>query len=382
MRKYILMTSVAMAVAGMSAVASAADDDFILGKESKGGTVQHGSEFNMKARVRLQPRWDYGDLTTETLGGVTSFATQSDLYIRRARLEIGGNLTKALTYGFVLEADKSDQKSTSGATTKLHYAYFNYKFDDAFSVRVGKEKLPYSRVSLTSSSKQLLVERPLSTEAAKKFFGNYYQTNVMLHGKLADGMFNYYADVADGVNGGANTRGGPALIGRIELSPPGFVEKGKSDAHLGKGQHMTLGLSYGSQQGAGSATGTADYTLQGLDLSGHWQGLTAQAEYIEMKTESSTGSVTKPKGWYVQAGYFIPGINLEPAFRYENYDHDSNKANQTQKITTLGANYYLKGHSMKVGLNWVHHKFDTPALAKTTNDTSANVVQLQTQFYF
>lgn len=384
-KKQLLSSAVAMALAALSAPALAADV-YALGDETKGVTVKFSDEADLRARVRLQPRLDFGDLAQDAAGQNVS---ESDLYVRRARLEVTGHVTKALKYNLTLEGDKTSKKAKAGDSArtdmKVLYAYLDYKFADPFALRFGNAKLPYSRVSLTSSSRQLLVERPASTEAAKKVFGDYYQTNVLLHGKLGGGLFGYAAALADGANDAENTESDPYLGGRVVFSPPGWVEKGQSDAHLGKGRHLAFGLSYGQQQGQKTigATTETDRSLQGADVSFHLGGLSAQAEYIAWEVEPTVGATTEPEGWYVQAGYLIPGTGFEPALRYEKFDRDTNAATDKEDtITTAGFNYYLKGHSMKIGVNWVRTELGAGNLAAATADDKRDVVQVQTQLYF
>ncbi len=159
-----------------------------------------------------------------------------------------------------------------------------------------------------------------------------------------------------------------------------------SDAHLGKGRHLTLGANWAAQDGieyAGDAF-EEDRTLWGMDLSGHWRGLTAQVEYNAWKEEFSDPSkpAKEPKGWYAQAGYFIPGGNVEPTIRYEVYEQDSNKADTDQKTVTAGINWYLKGHSVKLSANYVMTEFEKNAKGFLANDDKQNVFQIQGQLYF
>lgn len=79
-----------------------------------------------------------------------------------------------------------------------HAAYLDYKFVDPFAVRFGQYKLPLSRSSLSSSARQLIVERPFSSEDAKGLFGDYEQVELMLHGSVAGGIFKYMLAAADG----------------------------------------------------------------------------------------------------------------------------------------------------------------------------------------
>ncbi len=368
--------------------------DFSLGEATKGLKVKISDDTDISFRVRLQPRIDMGDLIKSEDG--KSNESEMDMYVRRVRLEIGGQLYTNLKYSLVFEADKNGKFASSGSPTnevKIQLANIDYKFQDAFAVRFGKAKLPYSRISLTSSSKQLIIERPVSTEAAKKLFDDYYQSHLMLHGKVAEGIFAYNLAVGDGWEPNSTITGtttvhksDPLYITRLELSPPGWTEKDKSDAHLGQGRHLVLGVNYAGQKGIEYKTTTygEDRTLMGADISGHYEGFTAQVEYNEWqeKYTNPASKEKKPKGWYAQAGYFISGLNTEPVARYEVYDQDSNSSDKKEKTTTVGVNWYGKGHSLKVGLNWASTKYDKSASGYLANDDKKDVYQLQAQLYF
>ncbi len=369
--------------------------DFTMGEETKGMKVKISDDTDISLRIRLQPRLDMGDLVKNEAG--TSYESEIDGYLRRLRLEIGGSMVKDLKYSLVFEADKNGRFASSSGSpaneVKIQIANIDYKFNDLLGVRFGKAKLPYSRVSLSSSSKQLIVERPVSTEAAKKLFDDYYQSNLMFSGRISEGLFAYNFAISDGwePNSAISTgttvhKSSPLYIARFEVSPPGWSEISQSDAHLGKGKHLTVGANYATQKGIEYKT-TAyeeDRTLAGLDLSGHWGGFTGQLEYNSWKEDSTDPSKSEkePAGWYLQAGYLIPGINLEPVARYEVYDQDSNSDNNQEKTTTLGVNWYLKGHSMKIGFNRVSTKYDSSASGWLAGADTKDTYQLQAQLYF
>lgn len=393
MSKFTKLLLIPVAILSLTTASFA--QDFRMGDETKGLKVKISDDTDISIRVRMQPRLDMGDLVKNEAG--TSYESEIDNYLRRLRLEIGGNMVKELKYSLVFEADKNGKfASSSGSPTnevKIQIANIDYKFDDAFGVRFGKAKLPYSRVSLSSSSKQLIVERPVSTEAAKKLFDDYYQSNLMFSGKIAEGLFAYNFAIGDGWEPNSTISGttvvhksSPLYIARVEVSPPGWVEADKSDAHLGKGKHLTVGANYATQKGIEYKT-TAfeeDRTLLGLDVSGHWEGFTGQVEYNSWKEEFTDPSKSEkePTGWYIQAGYLIPGINVEPVARYEIYDQDSNSDNKQEKTSTVGVNWYLKGHSMKIGLNRVSTKYDSSASGVLANADTKDTYQLQAQLYF
>lgn len=85
----------------------------------------------------------------------------------------------------------------------------------------------------------------------------------------------------------------------------------------------------------------------------------------------------------MQAGYFIPVANIEPVVRFEEYDLNSNDTtDQTNKYTTVGLNWYAKGHSMKIGVNWQKSKFGAGNLGTPAQQNERDVYQVQTQLYF
>jgi len=346
----------------------------------KGLKVSKG-DASMKVRVRLQPRIDTLDVSKD-------WGTSTDFYLRRARLEVSGNATKNLKYSIVMASDKSGKRDKSKTTDfNLLYAYADYKYNSMLAIRGGKAKLPYSRVSLTSSSKQLMVERPYSTEASKAMFGDYYQANGMIHGGFLDGLIKYDLAFADGGydkdNFDAGDKSSLLIVPRVELSLPGWVEKKKKDSHLGKGQHLTWGMSAAIQDKTDLGNGdTVAQQLYNTDLSFHYENMTAQVEYNYMKTDFGTAADESKDGWYMQAGYFVPSLNLEPAFRFEQYNHDKNVNDRKDDIYTAGLNWYVLGdHNAKVQLNYEHTEFGE-GNANANGRTSRDLLYVQAQIYF
>jgi phosphate-selective porin len=391
-KKIIRVAAMAAAVVLLLGGVSLAEG-FLLGEEGTGATVKVAENTSLNVRITLQGRLDAGDLIKSDEATPTSYESESDFSFRRIRLAFTGNMVKNLTYNLTIAADKNSVAPGNASNTlRIWYAWANYKFADPLSITFGKIKLPYSRVSLTPATKQLLIERPFSTEAAKTLFDDYFQANLSLNGKLAGGTIAYSLAAADGWEPGATVSGnrvhksGLLYLGRLELSPPGWVEKSKSDAALGKGRHLSLGVNAAAQNGIEYASNAfeEDRTLWGADLSGHWQGLTAQVEYNAWKEDYSDPSkvMKEPKGWYAQVAYFIPGVNVEPAIRYEIYEQDSNKSDTEQRTVTAGINWYLKGHDVKLSANYARTEFEKNANGFLANDDKQNIFQLQGQMMF
>jgi hypothetical protein len=364
--------------------------DFLLGEETRGVTIRAAEHTNLTVRILLQPRLDTLDLTRTRDGN--SYDSETDLFIRRAWLDLYGGLIENLQYAVRLAADNLGRKLIDEESDVLN-AYLDYTFLDAFSVRAGKAKLPYSRIGLSPSAKQLLIERPIFAAPGARVFDEYYQPNLLVHGNILQGVFAYNLAIAQGWDDGEILRPGhtvrkadPLYVGRVEFAAPGWIEGKQSDAHLGEGRHFTFGVNYAVQNGIEFTEGSfgEDRDLLGFDLSGHWKSLTVQFEYIHWKvdfTEPDKEDV-EPRGWYLQAGYFIKGINLEPVARYEDFDFDSNADDRGSKSWTGGVNWYLKGHSLKLSANWVRTKFEQQALGRLAVDDERDIFQFQVQFLF
>ncbi len=96
-------------------------------------------------------------------------------------------------------------------------------------------------------------------------------------------------------------------------------------------------------------------------------------DYVEDFTDDSEDTLDG-KGWYVQAGYLIfPKIEL--ALRYQELDPDNHLVSDKLMWTSLGVNYYIKGHSLKVMGEYI---FKNEQGEKIDN----NLFQVQLQFDF
>ena len=160
---------------------------------------------------------------------------------------MSGQAVKNLKYNLTFDADKWDKVENTNKVALL-YAYINYTFMPELSLEFGKNKLPYSRVSLSSSSAQLLIERPVSTEAAKKLFEQeipIIRRRSRSRVRSREGVFNYAVALADGWSNAETIytapsrkvfKAGELIVGRIELSPPGWVEAKKERCPSWQGQ--------------------------------------------------------------------------------------------------------------------------------------------------
>jgi hypothetical protein len=329
---------------------------------------------------------DFGDITRSA--DRTTYESEGDLYLRRARLEIVGKPLDRLLYILAFSGDRWDQKGRENKAT-LGYALVDYRLSKKLAFQVGLTKLPYSRSALTSSSKQLLIERPIIVGLGTSLL-KYIATHFILYGKLAEGKLAYNVALTDGLQAGESDRafsrkqvvksGDPGFVGRIELAPAGWIEGRKSGSHLGRGRHLSLGLNGIFQNGLElEDLGKERRFLLGADLSFHLESLTLGAEYMYINRDSAVQ--IEPSGWYVQGGYFFKKLKLEPAVRFGVADQDANSKDVGTKIFSGGVNWYIAGHDLKVQANIFHHVFDK-GVREVTDEGSKTGLRIQHQMYF
>src|SRR3990167_674928 len=108
---------VVLLVVSLSAY-SFADTEFPLGKETKGFSVKIDDDTKLNMRFRIQPRFDIGETSTSLKSDDgKSYSSINDMYLRRVRWEIGGNLTKNFKFGAEFEADKTSKQDSTASVS-------------------------------------------------------------------------------------------------------------------------------------------------------------------------------------------------------------------------------------------------------------------------
>lgn len=327
---------------------------------------------------------------------------RNDFEVERGEISLGGHLwDNNLTYNvtFTLESD------TNGSGTLKDW-YVNYKFDPMLQVRAGQFKLPQGQQELTSSGEQQFVDCSLANEAFKLDRG----TGVMAHGNLFDNvrkdLLNYQVGVFNGFDtdnvagidwaNNKNLDTNFAVAARIQsvllgddnaakdledepdlkkLDNPALrigAHFGYNDMNAPEGSRLNfLGLSNGaSNPGVTVVDNTSvEMTQFGWDARFKWQGLALSAEHFIRTYDYDGGNIAGAdafpnitgdteslhvQGGYLQAGYFISkDLPLEPIVRIGGiWDNDGDNCWEQ----AVGANYYIKGHDLKIQVDWTDRK--------------------------
>lgn len=357
--------------------------------------LKNNSDVTMNVSTYIQTRFELGNLySVENNNLSNSF----DAYFRRARIGFSGNLFYPnLTYGFTFAGDDSIQSEIFSAydassTVMLSDIFLNYKINDKLNLKFGKDKLPFSRVYLVSSSKQLFSERPYYTYLWSDYINGYTYPNISVNGNIFKKQINYYFAVGQSWRNGDKygnseytvKNADPQVTLRLEWSPPGLNEKSKSDSNIGKGKHLSVGV-YNSLQNNISIENKVNNTFEnsstqiyGIDFSYHHNNFFISSEYNFMKKNISNNFDKNSDSFYFQTGYYLPSYKIEPAFRYERIDSDG-----SLDVFSLGLNKYFKQQNLKVTLDGEYGFYSGNFnLLKPQNENSRKIIRLTGQFMF
>jgi len=338
-------------------------------------TVTEGVTFT--PGLRVQPRY-----TLDNTDG------NSDFFVARVRFKGGGDAYGILHYYTELKLDNVGRFNRS-VSAQIENAWLNFGFKPEVNLRIGLYDAVFSRDALTSDSKLLLMDRSMIKDAltAVGFADN--TVGVLVHGRPGQGRFEYSGGLFDNLafdgGDGTATRESDGLMAQgrfvfnlLDPSPLGGYGDYRG-SYLGQGRRLAIGVSAGYLPDARITTpgGTTelDLTAFGADVYFNQGPFSAQAEYGQYKEDvtSGAGGFTG-KGWYAQGGYLVTS-EIEVAVRYQQLDPSDASSTDRRDWTSLGGNYYIRGHNMKIQADYtLKHEQGT--------QVSNNLFQVQFQLDF
>ena len=291
--------------------------------------IRSGQDFMLRINGMMQARYVFDCISNDknrdhnsTLYGTDVGNDRSGMEFNRLRLAFSGYAWDPnFTYRIELKADDSDAVS-------IYYAWMNYRFAEAASLRVGLYKLPFGRQETTSDQRLLLADRSMSNEV----FTVGRAMGVMLYGGLFDRRLDYYASISNGFKTNLTPIDNPDASNQLDTNPAltartvyhamydqlGKDFEGEPDLEYHKKPALDFGASFAWNPNRGDATSTSlpfsipdavragpgGYDLAspintnicqfGLDAAFKYLGFSTQAEYflrlVENENITQTGS--------------------------------------------------------------------------------------------
>jgi phosphate-selective porin len=341
----------ALLLAGSAAVAQQGAGLIVVKPAGKEPTLTFGG--------LLQVQADIGDQ------GDNRFANDNDrFYLRRARFNATGKFLEE--FDFRLELDLAGSLSnTTGLRAQMTDGYITWNRLPAANVRVGQFKTPFGFEQLYGDPRLLTLERSLVNDRLTLS----RQLGLQVTGDLLEKRVSYAVGAFNGnsVNNNFNDNDKFVWVGRLSGIPwqKGSGDKAMSWAVGGNAYKSDdTALAQGSEFRFDSTPATADrdnlFTGErrglGLDtqfLAGPFE-LWAEALRVRWEPESRRPRATlESAGWYLQAGLFVVPKKLQIVGKYETFDPDRDADADDTDTATLGVNYYIKGHDLKLMLDYL-----------------------------
>lgn len=374
--------------------------DLIL--KTKGGfeVKTADGDYSFKVGGRIMLDYNSYDGVINTAEGETG----SDLWFRRARLEIKG---KAKDWSYLM----SYNLTGSGSIDQLHASYNG--FGKLTKLTIGQQKEGFG-LDDTGSSKWITgIERSLASDA----FDTGNNLGIKLHGSTD--MISYsvgaYKESIDADDNSLDT----SFTGRFVFRP---IVNDDLLVHLGAGFSLrdgefdSLGARLGVRGGedktanrsrvryAGGLSGDEQQSIN-LEAAATFGQAHVQAEYFSSEVSGAAAPDLEVDGYYLQFGWVLTGENrgykngsgvfdkIKPSgpggawelfARYDVLDVSGTETDPSitvdggdADIFTLGANWYINSNA-KLSLNYVTSETDQPINGE--DDGDAIVARLQFVF--
>jgi len=317
-----------------------------LQAQSLGTIKPAGKEPTLTVGGLLQVQAEFGDR------GDTRFGNDNDrFYLRRARLNATGKFLEE--FDFRLEGEFAGTlANTTGLRAQLTDAFINWNRYPEANVRVGQFKTPFGFEQLFSDPRLITIERSLVNDRLTLS----RQLGMQVGGDLFEKRLSYAAGVFNGNGANNNFNDDDSFLSTVRLS--GVLRQGKSltwsaGGNVFSSEDTSVSASDFGFDGnvfAGERTGTGFDTQLVAGRFDLW------AEYLAVDWEPTSRrprSEVRSDGWYVQGSYFVIPSRLQLVLKAETFDPVTDDRTDPVEIGTAGASWYLKGHDLKLLLNYL-----------------------------
>lgn len=329
------------------------------------GTVKPaGKEPTLTIGGLLQVQADFGDRGDSRFAG-------DRFYLRRARLNATGKFLEE--FDFKLELDLAGNLGAASALrAQMTDGFVNWNRYPAANVKVGQFKTPFGFEQLYGDPRLHTIERTLVNDRLTLS----RQVGVTVGGDFLEQRFTYALGAfnGNGVNNSANDDNRFLKVARVAAVPwRGRLFGGSASWNAGANGYSSqdANVSPGTEFSFDSTPATPDRDNVfagerdglGLDtqlLAGRFE-LWAEALRTTWKpTSRRPRAEIESEGWYVQASAFVLPQRLQVVLKAESFDPRRDLALDSTETGTLGLNWYLKGHDLKLMADYLRVRSERP----------------------
>jgi hypothetical protein len=272
----------------------------------------------------------------------------TNLFIRRIRLIVGGQIAKNIT--FFIETDAPNLgKTVSGEknispSVIVQDAYAEFKLRDELMIDAGLMYVPFSRNYLQAGGTLLAIDYGAFTfvSSAPTDATNGRDTGFEARGYLLDNRLEYRAGMFQGVRDDRSTN--PLrYAGRVQYNffdtETAFFYTGTS---LGTKRSLAVGAAFDTQEHYHA------YAVDTfVDMPVGPGAFTGQFDYTHLDGEDTITSLPKQDNILIEAGYLVRSIHLTPFLQFANQDVVAAGTADDQRWS-IGASYWWHRHNVNI----------------------------------
>lgn len=308
----------------------------------------------------------------------TSPGYQQNLYLRRARILLGGDIGKDVS--FFLQTDSPNLGKTpksSASTFILQDAFLEWKANNKFRVDGGLYLVPFSRNTMQSTvnyytldlSALTVVNNSATQSTALRDLG-FGGRGFFLKDKLQYrfGVFQGQRD--------ANARNSLRTAGYVQYdffdAETGYTFAGTA---LGKKKILAVDAGFDKQGTYAAQSANVAFDLpvfQGDEIGGQFQ-------FYHYDGGEKFTTIHDQNDWFVEGAYYVHKLKLQPFGKFEG-QHFVAEADAVNNLRRAGGgvNVYIHGQNLKWTFQFVRALPQTGSTLKAANEVT---MQLQV-FYF
>lgn len=318
----------------------------LLQAQSLGTVKPAGKEPSLIIGGLLQVQAEFGDR------GDTRFGNDNDrFYLRRARINATGKFLEE--FDFRLEGEFAGTlANTSGLRAQLTDAFITWNRHPEANIRMGQFKTPFGFEQLFSDPRLITIERSLVNDRLTLS----RQLGVQAGGDLFEKRLTYAGGVFNGNGANNNFNDDDSFLSVARLS--GVLHQSKSltwslGGNVFSSEDTSVAASeigFENNIFAGERLGTGFDTQV---LAGRFE---LWAEYLAVDWEPTSRrprAEVESDGWYIQGSYFFIPNRLQAVLKAESFDAVTDDRIEPVETGTAGVNWYLKGHDLKLLLNYL-----------------------------
>lgn len=328
--------------------------------------VNDDVNFRIGVLGQFQADWLHDDATD---------TTATNLFVRRARLILGGQVAKGITFFMETDVPNLGKTLANGKNITpsmiIQDAYAEFKQSDVFALDAGLMYIPFSRNSLQAGGTLLALDYGAYTftQSAAEQSSTGRDTGFQARGHVLDNRLEYRVGAFQGMRTGTSDNA-LRVAGRVQYDffdrDSNFFYTGTS---LGTKKFLAIGGAFDTQ---------SQYQAYDTDVFVDFPlgpgALTAQFDYNHFDGDITLQSLKKQNDVLFEAGYLIRSIKLTPVLQLTHRDvSDVSTGDETR--TSFGVNYWWVGHNANIKAAYV--------LIKPSGVPSQHEFTVQLQiFYF